>query len=129
MSQHHYRWYEHKPSPYRTDGLFRDLKKIHLNDNNIKPPHIDSRVKNTEFWVRRGKKECVVAIGESWTFGEGLEARVLSAQLKIDLDKDKNWLNEVKVIEKYNPELAKKMLIVLDPLKSKYSDITKITSK
>tara|TARA_Y100001958_G_C21213725_1_gene539223 strand:- start:273 stop:1238 length:966 start_codon:yes stop_codon:yes gene_type:complete len=41
----------------------------------------------------------------------------------------KNWLDEVKVIEKYNPELAKKMLIVLDPLKSKYSDIIKKTSK
>ena len=98
MSQHHYRWYEHKPSPYRTDGLFRDLKKIHLNDNNIKPPHIDSRVKNTEFWVRRGKKECVVAIGESWTFGEGLEDRVLSAQLKFDLD--------VQIANCWGPQVA-----------------------
>ena len=44
-------------------------------------------------------------------------------------DEFKNWLDEVKVIEKYNPELAKKMLIVLDPLKSKYSDITEKTSK
>ena len=31
------------------------------------------------------------------------------------------WLNEVNLIEKFNPELAKKMHIVLDPIKIKYS--------
>ena len=32
-----------------------------------------------------------------------------------------NWLNEVKVIEKHNSELAKKMHLILEPLKTKYS--------
>ena len=70
------KWYEHTPwHPYK-DGLFNSCKKILKNDNNIKPPHINQSTQNTEFWVKRNKKECTVVIGESWTYGESLNDRI-----------------------------------------------------
>lgn len=80
------KWYEHTPwHPYK-DGLFNGCKKILKNDNNIKPPHINQSTQNTEFWVKRNKKECTVVIGESWTYGESLNDRILAAHGKFDLE-------------------------------------------
>ena len=85
------KWYEHKPYHTHKDGVFVDLKKVLKNDHNIKPPHISQSLQNTEFWVKRKKKECTVVIGESWTYGESLKDLILSAHNKFDLETQLNY--------------------------------------
>jgi len=79
-------YYKHRPQPHEQDGMFKDLVEVLVTDDNKKPPHIKPTVKNTEFWVKRNKKECTVVLGESWTYGESLMDRVGSALEKWDLD-------------------------------------------
>ena len=80
------KYYNYTPHEYQKDRLFKDLVKVLVTDDNKKPPHINQYVKNTEFWVKRGRKECTVVLGESWTYGESLEKRVQSALKLWDLD-------------------------------------------
>ena len=80
------KYYKYVPGANDQDKLFKDLQEVLVNDNNKKPPHINQNVKNTEFWVKRGKKECTLVLGESWTYGESLEGRVQSALMRWDLD-------------------------------------------
>ena len=40
---------------------------------------------------------------------------------KGNVNEFEDWLKEVSIVEKYNSDLAKKMLKVLDPLKTKYA--------
>jgi len=80
------KWYSFKPHHSHKDGLFVDCKKIIINHNNIKPPHINQDVQNTEFWIKRKRKECTVVLGESWTYGESLMNLVSSNQHKFDLE-------------------------------------------
>ena len=54
------KYYNYKPHEYQKDRLFKDLVKVLVTDDNKKPPHINQYVKNTEFWVKRGRKECTV---------------------------------------------------------------------
>ncbi|SVA19531.1 uncharacterized protein METZ01_LOCUS72385 [marine metagenome] len=65
--------------------MFIGLKEVLINDNNLKPGHVKLPAMNTEFWVKRDKKECTVVLGESWTYGESLEG-IASAKGKYDLD-------------------------------------------
>ena len=43
-------------------------------------------MQNTEFWIKRKRKECTVVLGESWTYGESLMNLVSSNQHKFDLE-------------------------------------------
>ena len=80
------KWYSFKPHHSHNDGMFIDCKKIIINHNNIKPPHINQNVQNTEFWIKRKRKECTVVLGESWTYGEALLNLVSSNLQKYDLE-------------------------------------------
>lgn len=46
--------------------------EIYLTDDNIKPDWIAIPAKNTEYYVKRGKEDVLIIIGESWTYGESL---------------------------------------------------------
>lgn len=46
--------------------------EIFLNDENLKPDWVEQPAMFTEFHVRRKKKDLLLVIGESWTYGESL---------------------------------------------------------
>ena len=80
------KWYKFTPHHSHKDGLFVDCRKIVVNHHNIRPPHINPNVQNTEFWIKRKKQTCTVVLGESWTYGESLMNLVSSNQHKFDLE-------------------------------------------
>lgn len=49
-----------------------DNATIYKNDVNLKPDWVQNPAWNTEFHIVREKKELLVVIGESWTYGETL---------------------------------------------------------
>ena len=49
-----------------------DNATIYKNDVNLKPDWVKNPAWNTEFHIVREKKELLVVIGESWTYGETL---------------------------------------------------------
>lgn len=46
--------------------------KFFKNDINLKPDWVSKPAENTEFHIVRNKKDILVVIGESWTYGESL---------------------------------------------------------
>jgi hypothetical protein len=52
--------------------ILKDTTELLMNDINMKPPWIHHPAQNTEFHIKRGKKELLIVIGESWTYGETL---------------------------------------------------------
>jgi len=66
-------WYNSKLKPEIAHGLMHDIKKVFLRDDGFKPNHIKIPARNTEIWAKRGKKDLLLNIGESWTYGEGLQ--------------------------------------------------------
>ncbi len=45
---------------------------IYINDQNLKPDWIEKSALFTEFHVKRNKKDLLLVVGESWTYGESL---------------------------------------------------------
>lgn len=65
-------WYKYNRwFPKEEYAIWKDAE-IFLNDENTRPGWITSRAKFTEFFVNRNKKKLLIAIGESWTYGESL---------------------------------------------------------
>lgn len=52
--------------------ILQDVDTILINDDNLKPDWVEKPAKYTEFHIKRNKKELLVVIGESWTYGETL---------------------------------------------------------
>ena len=46
--------------------------KIFYNDKNLKPDWVEHEAKFSEFHIKRKKKNILLVIGESWTYGESL---------------------------------------------------------
>jgi len=65
-------------------GIRYDDHKIFLNNDNKKPSNISKNVMNTEFFVKRNKKNLLLNLGESWTYGESL-GEIATASEKFDL--------------------------------------------
>ena len=57
---------------------------IFINEQNIKPNWIEHAALNSEFHIRRNKKNLLIVIGESWTYGESLRG-IASALQKYSL--------------------------------------------
>ena len=53
--------------------LIKDSTHIEFVDNNLKPNWIKSRAQYTEFHVNRNRKNLLIVIGESWTYGETMK--------------------------------------------------------
>ena len=45
---------------------------VYKNDENLKPDWVKDPAMNTEFHIQRKKKDLLVVVGESWTYGESL---------------------------------------------------------
>jgi len=73
------KWYKF---PYRNPLGYRDCE-IWLNDDNINPPWFSYKPPFTEFHIRSGSKTLLIAAGESWTYGEGLNGKI-SGAIKYD---------------------------------------------
>lgn len=54
-------------------SILNNFESILVRNDNLKPAHIKIPAENTEVWIRRGKKNLLLNIGESWAYGEGLE--------------------------------------------------------
>lgn len=52
--------------------FLKDAVDIKTNDENFKPDWVESPALFTEFYVKKNKKNLLVVIGESWTYGESL---------------------------------------------------------
>ena len=68
-----------------------------VNDENLKPEWVQHPAKNTEFYLKRNKKNITIVIGESWTYGEALP-NVASGAQKYDLNS--------QLIHCFGPKLA-----------------------
>jgi hypothetical protein len=62
-------WYENT-DPITSDRYQK--AKIYLNDDNVYPCWISKRAKYSEFHITENKKDLMVNIGESWTYGENV---------------------------------------------------------
>lgn len=63
-------WYN---SNHHTFPLIHlDNVQVMLNDENLKPEWVENLAKYSEFHLQRNKKNLVLVIGESWTYGETL---------------------------------------------------------
>lgn len=52
--------------------ILHDTTLITFNDVNLKPHWVEHPAKFTEFHIQRNKKNLLIMIGESWTYGETL---------------------------------------------------------
>jgi len=52
--------------------LLLDAVSVHINDQNLKPDWVEHPALFTEFIVKRNKKNLLLVVGESWTYGETL---------------------------------------------------------
>lgn len=52
--------------------ILKNAVKVLINDNNMKPLHIAVPAQYTEFHIVRNSDTLLIAIGESWTYGESL---------------------------------------------------------
>lgn len=53
--------------------ILKDAIGINFNDNNLKPYWVALPAQYTEFHLTRNKKDLMVVIGESWTYGETIK--------------------------------------------------------
>lgn len=70
------------PNSRKASSILNDAKRIMRNDENERGNHLGKK-DLTEFWIQRRKKACLVSVGESWTFGEGLPG-IASGQGRYD---------------------------------------------
>lgn len=52
--------------------ILTDAAEIFINDDNLKPNWVEHPAEFTEFYIKRNKKNLLIVIGESWTYGETL---------------------------------------------------------
>jgi hypothetical protein len=52
--------------------ILSDAISVQINDQNLKPYWVEHPALHTEFFVKRNKKNLLLVIGESWTYGETL---------------------------------------------------------
>jgi hypothetical protein len=86
-------WQEHKFDI----SLDLGTTTLLVNDENLKPEWVQHPAKNTEFYLKRNKKNITIVIGESWTYGEALP-NVASGAQKYDLNS--------QLIHCFGPKLA-----------------------
>lgn len=68
-----YRKLEQSEIPQIWENSFmNNCKSFYMNDDNMKPLHIEIPALNTEFHVIRESDTLLIVIGESWTYGEAL---------------------------------------------------------
>lgn len=61
------------------------IKEIYKNDVNKQPYWLPHFEENTEFYLKRNKKNILINIGESWTYGESLDP-IATALGKFDFE-------------------------------------------
>jgi len=73
----------------RSIGILEDAISVKINNENLKPNWVEHPAEYTEFYINRNKKNLLVVIGESWTYGEtlrgiatGIRQYNFSAQLR-----------------------------------------------
>lgn len=74
--------------------------KIFYNDKNLKPDWVEHEAEFTEFHIKRNKKDILLVIGESWTYGESLP-RVATSLKKYNFDS--------QIINGYGPSMSIEM--------------------
>lgn len=77
-----------------------NVDHVFVNDDNERHYHCDGSwtAKNTEIIVNKNKKTLLVTVGDSWTYGEGIEGINHRAH---------QWDIQVKINETYNGKLAR----------------------
>lgn len=50
--------------------ILQDAVEVLINDDNLKPDWVGSPAQFTEFYIKRNKKNLLIVVGESWTYGE-----------------------------------------------------------
>ncbi len=53
--------------------ILHDATEILINDHNLKPDWVAYPAEYTEFFIKRNKKNLLIVIGESWTYGETIQ--------------------------------------------------------
>jgi len=61
-------------------SLINSIESIEINDVNLKPDWISHQAEYTEFFIKRKKRDLLVVIGESWTYGESLPGIATAVQ-------------------------------------------------
>lgn len=77
-------WYNSKLKSDPSHGFMHDIYRVDLRDDGIRPAHIKIPAQNIEIFAKRHKKNLLINIGESWTYGEGLYG-VATAKAEFDL--------------------------------------------
>lgn len=53
--------------------ILHDAVEVLINDDNLKPYWVESPAQYTEFYIKRNKKNLLIVVGESWTYGETMK--------------------------------------------------------
>lgn len=74
--------------------------KIYVNEQNLKPDWVEHEAKYSEFHIKRNKKNVLLVIGESWTYGESLP--------KVETGLG-NYCFDSQIINGYGPSMSIEM--------------------
>ena len=77
-------WYDSELKADEAHGLMHSINKVLIRDDCYRPKHIKVPAQYAELWAKRNKKNLLLNIGESWTYGEGLQD-IATAIGKFDL--------------------------------------------